>query len=162
VARAVGVDRLLPSLGYVMADWPHDATRCVDHVIGAFYLIRRAAFEHLGGFDERFFVYLEDLDLSLRVHAAGGRCLYVSDADAYHAGGGTTRSIRSKRLFYAVRSRLQFARKHFGPGGAVAVWTASLALEPLVRTGAALWHRSAGEIVEVWRAYVLLIKWLLR
>lgn len=162
VARAIGVDRLLPSLGYVMTDWPHDTTRAVDHVIGAFYLIRRNAFERLGGFDERFFVYQEDLDLSLRVQASGGRCLYVSEADAYHAGGGTTRSIRSTRLFYAARSRLQFARKHFGPAGIVAVWAASLTIEPLVRTGAALWHRSANEMAEAWRAYIQLIRWLLR
>src|SRR5262249_48328158 len=134
MARALGVDRALPSLGYVMSDWSHESTRYVDHVIGAFYLIRREAFERLGGFDERFFVYLEDLDLSMRVRAAGGKCLYVADAVAHHVGGGTTAPIKATRLFYSVRSRLQFATKHFDLGSAAAIWAISLTIEPLVRT----------------------------
>ena len=162
IARALGIDRLFPSLGYVMSDWPHDATRYVDHVIGAFYLIRRDAFERLGGFDERFFVYLEDLDLSTRVRAAGGKCLYVAEATGHHAGGGTTKSIKSTRLFYAVRSRLQYATKHFDLGSAAAIWAISLTIEPLARTIGALVHRSLAEVGEVWSAYARLYRWVVR
>jgi len=162
IARALGVDRLFPSLGYVMSEWPHDATREVDHVIGAFYLIRRDAFERLGGFDERFFVYLEDLDLSMRVRAAGGKCLYVAEATAHHVGGGTTASIKATRLFYSVRSRLQYAKKHFDLASAAAIWAISLAIEPLVRTVGALSHRSIAEIGEVWSAYARLYRWVVR
>jgi len=161
-AHALGIDRLLPATGYVMTGWPHDETRFVDHVIGAFYLIRRDAFEQLGGFDERFFVYLEDLDLSMRVRDAGGRCLYVTEAVAHHAGGGTTRSIKATRLFYSVRSRLQFAVKHFSVLWVVAVWTASLTVEPLLRVAAALVHRSAKELGEVRHAYGQLLRWIVR
>jgi GT2 family glycosyltransferase len=162
IARAIGVDRPFPSLGYVMADWPHDATREVDHVIGAFYLIRRDAFERLGGFDERFFVYLEDLDLSMRVRAAGGKCLYVAKAMAHHVGGGTTASIKATRLFYSVRSRLQYATKHFDLAAAAAIWAISLTIEPIVRTVAALLHRSAAEVGEVWSAYARLYRWVVQ
>jgi GT2 family glycosyltransferase len=161
-AHALGIDRLLRATGYVMAEWPHDETRFVDHVIGAFYLIRREAFERLGGFDERFFVYLEDLDLSLRVRDAGGKCLYVTEAVAHHAGGGTTRSIKATRLFYSVRSRLQFAAKHFNVPWIVAVWTASLTIEPLLRVAAALAHRSVKELGEVRSAYGQLLRWIVR
>ncbi len=162
IARALGIDRVAPSIGYVMSDWSHDETRVVDHVIGAFYLIRRDVFERLGGFDERFFVYLEDLDLSMRVREAGGKCLYAADARAHHAGGGTTRSIRATRLFYSVRSRLQFAAKHLDAVSSAFVWTASLTIEPLVRSAAALWHLSARELLEVWGAYSQLYRWILR
>ncbi len=162
IARALGIDRLAPSTGYVMSDWSHDETRVVDHVIGAFYLIRRDAFERLGGFDERFFVYLEDLDLSMRVRQAGGKCLYAADARAHHAGGGTTRSIKATRLFYSVRSRLQFAAKHLDAVSNAAVWTVSLTVEPLVRSIAALWRRSGKELGEVWSAYARLYRWILR
>jgi GT2 family glycosyltransferase len=161
-ARALGIDRLLPSIGYVMSDWAHDQTRIVDHVIGAFYLIRRDVFERLGGFDEQFFVYLEDLDLSMRVREAGGKCLFAADATARHTGGGTTRSIRARRLFYSVRSRLQFAAKHLGRVSNATVWIVSLAIEPLVRSAAALWRRSVKELGEVWSAYLQLYRWLLR
>ena len=162
IARALGIDRVLPSLGYVMSDWPHDATRYVDHVIGAFYLIRRDAFERLGGFDERFFVYLEDLDLSMRVRAAGGKCLYVADAMADHVGGGTTTSIKATRLFYSVRSRLQYAMKHFDLGSAAAIWAISLTVEPLVRTIVALLHRSLVEVGEVWNGYARVYRWVVQ
>ena len=162
IARALGVDRLLPSIGYVMSDWSHDETRLVDHVIGAFYLIRRDVFERLGGFDERFFVYLEDLDLSMRVREAGGRCLFAADATAHHAGGGTTRSIKATRLFYSVRSRLQFAAKHLDAVSCAIVWVLSLMIEPLVRSVAALWRRSGTELGEVWSAYLRLYRWVLQ
>ena len=162
IAHALGIDRLMPRAGYVMAEWPHDETRIVDHVIGAFYLIRRDAFERLGGFDERFFVYLEDVDLSMRVRAAGGKSMYVTNATAHHAGGGTTRSIAATRLFYSVRSRLQYAAKHLGAPSIAAVWGLSLTVEPLLRTIGALWHRSGTELAQVWSAYAQLFRWIVR
>jgi N-acetylglucosaminyl-diphospho-decaprenol L-rhamnosyltransferase len=48
-------------------------------------LYRRAAFEAVGGFDERIFLYYEDLDLALRIAAAGGRCRLAGEARALHA-----------------------------------------------------------------------------
>ena len=115
-----------------MSDWAHDETRVVDHVIGAFYLIRRDAFERLGGFDERFFVYLEDLDLSMRVRAAGGKCLYVAEATAHHVGGGTTRSIKvDAPLLFRQEPAAVFDGKHFGSPRMLLVWLASLTVEPL-------------------------------
>ena len=74
-----------------MTEWPHTESRDVEHVIGAFYLVRRSVFEALGGFDERFFVYLEDLELSRRILHAGYRIRYVSGASALHVGGGLPR-----------------------------------------------------------------------
>jgi GT2 family glycosyltransferase len=162
LAHALGVDRVLPWTGYVMSGWAHDETRIVDHVIGAFYLIRRDVFERLGGFDERFFLYLEDLDLSMRVRAAGGTCIFAADAIAYHVGGGTTRSIKATRLFYSIRSRLQFSIKHLGSVSNAAVWIASLTIEPVVRGLRALARGSKTELIEVGRAYTELYRWIIR
>ena len=52
---------------------------------GGAALYRRAAFEAAGGFDERIFLYYEDLDLALRMAAAGGRCRLAPEARALHA-----------------------------------------------------------------------------
>ena len=67
------LDRLCPGLvpPHFLTGWDHCATAKVDQVMGAFLLIRRAIFEQLGGFDERFFLYYEDVDLCRR-RAAGG------------------------------------------------------------------------------------------
>ncbi len=136
---ALGIDRLFPNKcpSYVMTDWDHTTTQPVDHVIGAFYLIRRRAFESLRGFDEDYFVYLEDLDLSYRLWKAGWRCLYVAEASAFHAGGGSSKQIRARRLAYSIRSRLLFVRKHFRFVDRVLVGVLSLAVEPLIRIAVA-------------------------
>ena len=53
-------------------------------VSGAAFVIRRELYEALGGFDESFFLYMEDSDLSLRARLAGYRCLYVPSSQVYH------------------------------------------------------------------------------
>lgn len=140
LASAIGIDRLsvFRNLGMHMSDWAHDSTREVDHVIGAFYLIRRRIFEELNGFDERFFVYLEDLDLSLRVRKAGYKVVYLAEVSAYHAGGGTSKQIKATRLYYSLNSRLQYSIKHFSMDGVIVVFAVTLIVEPITRVFFAL------------------------
>ena len=159
-AHAGGLDRLLPRIGHVMAEWPHNTTREVDHVIGAFYLVRRELFESLHGFDERFFVYLEDLDFSLRARQAGWRSVYLTDVQAFHAGGGTSNQVKARRLFYSLRSRLLYASKHFSAGGAALVFLATLLIEPISRTALALARWSWPALKETWAGYAMLWRWL--
>ncbi len=128
-------------------------------VIGAFYLVRRTVFEALAGFDERFFVYLEDLDFSVRAAAAGWECWYLASSRAYHRGGGTSERAKDSRLFYSLRSRLQYASKHFGQGGAAAVWLSTLVFEPVVRVGAAAASLQGARIAETLRGYLRLWAW---
>lgn len=161
-AQALGVNRLpgLRHLNTHMTDWAHNATRTVDHVIGAYYLIRRSLFESLGKFDERFFVYLEDLDLSLRARQAGWRSVYLTGAQAFHAGGGTSAQVKAARLFYSLRSRLYYGFKHFSLAAAWGLLFLTLAAEPWIRLGFALLHGSWREAAHTLQAYVLLIKGL--
>lgn len=160
VCHATGLDRLFPRLGHFMTEWPHDATQEVDHVIGAFYLVRRELFEALGGFDERFFVYLEDLDFSYRAHQAGWRSVYLADTQAFHAGGGTSEQVKAKRLFYSLRSRLLYAFKHFNRLGAITVLLSTLLIEPLARTALAIARLSGAALIETWEGYGMLWRWL--
>lgn len=131
----LGLDRLSSRIfpSHVMAEWSHRENRIVHHVMGAFFLVRRSLFEALGGFDERFFVYLEDLDFSFRAWKTGWRSYYIADARAFHTGGGTSERIKSTRLFYALRSRILYGYKHFGWWAATGLMLGTLILEPVVR-----------------------------
>lgn len=160
VAGALGLDRLFPRVGHFMSEWPHDESRVVDHVIGAFYLVRRDIFNALGGFDERFFLYLEDLDLSLRAKKAGWDTVFLANIQAFHAGGGTSRQIKARRLFYATRSKLQYAFKHFSWLGASTVLFTTLFIELLVRTVHAVARGSGSALTETWSAWGMLLRWL--
>ena len=158
-AHLLGMDRLTPwTSGYLLRRWDHGHSRAVDHVMGAFYLIRRELFTTLGGFDPRFFVYLEDLDLSERVRRAGWRIDYCAEVRVYHKGGGTSEKIKARRLYYSLDSRLRYARKHFTPTGAMGLWAGTLLIEPLLRLGQALARGSFAQVREVWVAY----RWLVQ
>jgi N-acetylglucosaminyl-diphospho-decaprenol L-rhamnosyltransferase len=158
IAGAAGLDRLLPGAfpGFMMRDWDHQQNRRVDHVIGAFYLVRRSLFEQLGGFDERYFVYLEDLDFSLRAREAGWHSYFLASARAFHRGGGTSDQVRAERLLYLLRSRLHYARRHFSPARAAAVRLATLSVEPVVRIAAALGGGAPHQARDTIRAYWML------
>ena len=160
IANAFGLDRLFPRLGHVMAEWDHAQVCEVDHVIGAFFLIRRELFDALSGFDERFFMYLEDLDFSCRARQAGWRTVYLADAQAFHAGGGTSKQIKARRLFYSLRSRLLYSFKHFSMVGGFAILLTTLLIEPVSRSAQALLRLSLPSFKETWVAYGLLWRWL--
>lgn len=162
VSHAVGLDRFFPRLGHFMAEWDHSQTRRVDHVIGAFFLVRRELFNALHGFDERFFVYLEDLDFSYRARQAGWCSVYLAGAQAFHVGGGTSNQVKARRLFYSLRSRLLYAFKHYCWTGAFAVLLTTLLVEPLSRTAQALLRSSLTGLMETWAAYDMLWRWLPR
>ena len=66
---------------------------------GGAALYRREAFLDVGGFDERYFCYFEDVDLGFRLRLAGHRCLYVPDAVVHHVGSATT-GVRSDFTTY--------------------------------------------------------------
>jgi GT2 family glycosyltransferase len=75
---------------------------------GAAALYRRDAYEAAGGFDPRFFCYLEDIDLAIRLRAhdsqGGGRCLLVHTAKGYHSGGHSTEGVPGFALEYTARN----------------------------------------------------------
>jgi N-acetylglucosaminyl-diphospho-decaprenol L-rhamnosyltransferase len=75
---------------YRMLDWDHARERRVDWVSGACMLIRRDCFDQLGGFDERYFMYLEDVDLCWRAWRAGWAVEYEPDAQIMHVQGAST------------------------------------------------------------------------
>ena len=154
----LGIDKLFKSklTSYMMTEWDHNSTQKVDHVMGAFYLINSKLFTALNGFDESFFVYFEDLDLSYRVHQMGWSSCYLADARSFHKGGGTSEKIKSTRLFYSQRSRILYGYKHFSSFHATTIACATLTVEPLIRIGFSLLKLSASQAKETILGYVQL------
>lgn len=73
---------------------------------GAAMLVRREAFEAVGGFDARYFCYFEDVDLGFRLRLAGGRVLQSPDAVVTHVGGGSAGAQSAFAEFHGARNRL--------------------------------------------------------
>jgi len=138
-----------------MKEWAHDTSRQVDHVIGAFFMVRRNLFLSLNGFDELFFVYLEDIDFSYRAKLFGWESWYLTETKAFHEGGGTSRQVKAHRLFYSIRSRLLYGFKHFSTLQAWGVVLSTFMLEPFTRTGYCLLQGDLQGIANTIKAYDL-------
>ncbi|SDO28837.1 glycosyltransferase family 2 protein [Vreelandella arcis] len=162
LAHAVGLDIFIPRLGHSMAEWDHSFDRPVDQVIGAFFFVRRGLFETLQGFDERFFVYFEEVDFSYRAYCAGWRSFYLADASASHAGGGTSNQVKAKRLFYSLRSRLLYGFKHFSFPSSLVLLAITTLLEPLTRSASSLAKLSFTGFKESITGSLMLWSWLPR
>lgn len=160
LGNTLGLDRILPSLfpRHFMEEWAHDENRKVDQVMGAFLFIRRQVFEQIGGFDERFFLYYEDLDLALRAAMHGWYSEFLTEAQAVHFGGGTTSGIIGRRIFYVSKGKIIYALKHFPLLPALGILAATTLVEPAVRLAAALARLRIGEAKETLRGFGLL--WL--
>jgi len=96
-------------LGYLNEHKNH----AVDVLAGAFMMIRKDVLAQTGGFDENFFMYGEDVDLSYRIQKAGYKNYYFSDRSILHFKGESTKksSVNYVRMFYDAMSL--FVRKHY-------------------------------------------------
>ncbi len=73
---------------------------------GAAAMYDLALFREIGGFDERFFCYCEDVDLGFRLQLAGHDCLFVHDAIVHHAGSGITGRASAFSTYHGTRNRI--------------------------------------------------------
>jgi hypothetical protein len=125
----------------------------VDQVIGAFFLVRASVFAKLGGFDDRFFMYFEEVDFSRRALAGGYTSCIVFETPAYHTGSVSSGRVQDRRLFYYLWSKLQYARKHFSLGGQILVGIFTLCVEPGLRLLHGVCTGSIGGIAATIRGY---------
>jgi len=133
----------------------------VDQVIGAFFLIRKGVFDRCGGFDERFFVYFEEVDLSLRAQQLGYSSYFLADATAFHKGGGCSEKAKSARLFYSLRSRILYGQKHYSRVDfIVLVWLTGLEMPLRIVRGLA--RASLPDITNTFAAYMQLVIYFVR
>lgn len=112
-------------------------------------LYRRSAFENVGGFDEDFFCYVEDVDLGFRLRLAGCRCLYVPQSVAHHVGSGTTGGQHSDFSVYHGHRNLVWTFVKNMPG--VLFWLL-LPLHVALNVVSVIWFALRGQGVVILRA----------
>ena len=93
---------------------PHDTVRDVDWLLGAALCIRRVAWEAVGGFDEEYGMYFEEVDFCRRIRDAGGRVQLVPSAQVVHVGGASTKAYRDALARRYFSSRARYHRLHLG------------------------------------------------
>jgi N-acetylglucosaminyl-diphospho-decaprenol L-rhamnosyltransferase len=119
-------------LGYL----DENADQVIDAISGAFFLARKQVLEKSGGFDEQFFMYGEDIDLSGRIQQSGFLNYYFSGTTIIHfKGESTKKDFRYVRLFYKAMS--QYTKK-YSVRNSSAIFTAMIQFAIRVRTGMAL------------------------
>lgn len=125
--RGPFVSRALGPLWYGRV---HHRTRRVAWVGGACFLVRRSAWNRVGGFDEGFLLYYEEVDFCRRLAAAGWETWFCAEAEAVHGWGSSTAAEPALAAQAARRSRRRYFSRHGG-------WASHLvggAPEPLSRT----------------------------
>ncbi len=158
---ASGLSKLFPSVftpSTLMTDWNHAESRFVDQLMGAFMFMRRSVFDTIGYFDERFFVYYEELDFSKRLAMVGGKSFFNHDITAVHSGEGTTSNVKAFRLFLSLRSRLQYSKKHFSFIGYLFVLLCTWLIEPISRFVLLIIKGKWKEVPQLFDGYRLLLK----
>jgi GT2 family glycosyltransferase len=94
------------------AGFDHGSTANVEFLVGAALLVRRSAFDEIGGFDPDFFMFNEEVDLSYRMKHAGRRILFCPEAEFAHVGGASTTPVWDSMYREQLRSHLRFLNKH--------------------------------------------------
>jgi N-acetylglucosaminyl-diphospho-decaprenol L-rhamnosyltransferase len=129
--KMTGLARLFPRSrvfsAYYMGHLNEGNPHAVDVLSGAFMMVRKSILDKTGGFDEQFFMYAEDIDLSYRIRQSGHQNYYLSETTIIHFKGESTRKdFRYVKMFYAAmglflkkysrgaRSSLQLYSMKFG------------------------------------------------
>jgi N-acetylglucosaminyl-diphospho-decaprenol L-rhamnosyltransferase len=98
--------------GFYCGEFAHDEPWRVDWLTGACLLVRRDLYERLGGFDEAFFLYSEEVDLLCRAAQLGAETWYDPAAEVVHVWGGTAGRASAPTLQEQARSHVRYLAKH--------------------------------------------------
>ncbi len=160
-SKCLGLNRLfksLHSLNHHMKEFDHLTYREVDQVMGAFFLVPNDIFKQLNGFDERFFVYFEEVDFCYRVKESGYKVIFNPEIKALHVGCGTTENVKGFRLFLSISSRIKYFKKHASYWAYIQIIFVSFVIEPFVRISRALLGGKFSDVKDILLAYRLFIK----
>lgn len=118
-ARRIGADRAEEMM--LVGAWGHDRPRAVDWAIGAALLIRREALTEVGALDERFFMYVEDLEWCWRARRAGWEVRFDPEAVVVHVGNVSgVQRYGDRRTAEYMANTYRFYRREHGAAAAAA------------------------------------------
>ncbi|MBX7234740.1 MAG: glycosyltransferase family 2 protein [Caldilineales bacterium] len=115
----------LPWFGrFYLADRSPEETQAVDWVVGAAMFVRRQVYEQVGGLDEGFFMYSEELDWCRRAAAAGWQVIYHPAAEVMHYEGRSSEQVVAARHIHFFSSRVRYTRNYHGrlAAGCLRAW----------------------------------------
>ena len=123
---------------YYALDLPDDATADVDWLTGACIMVPRAIYEEIGGLDEGYYMYSEELDWCRRIKATGRRVVYFPAAQVTHHIGKSSEQAVTARHINFQRAKLRYFRKYHGRvlAGAMRVFLLSNYAWQLILEGA--------------------------
>lgn len=130
---------------YLMQDWDHASPREVDWLSGACLMARREMIEEIGGLDERYFMYFEDVDWSFRAHHSGWEVHYIPEPGVIHEVGKSSDRRPKRMIVMHHQSAYRYFREHTrlgrsAPGrGILAAGLAARALLTLMRNEGLKW-----------------------
>jgi N-acetylglucosaminyl-diphospho-decaprenol L-rhamnosyltransferase len=99
---------------FYVRDAPDDAVVDVDWVQGSAMMVRHEVYQQIGGLDEGFVMFSEELDWCKRVKDAGWRVVYLGTAEIVHHGGKSTEQVAARSHIHFQESKLRYFRKHHG------------------------------------------------
>jgi len=99
---------------YYAADVPYEDVAEVDWVQGSALMARQVVYEQIGGLDEGYFMFSEELDWCKRAKDAGWQVVYMGTAQIIHHGGKSTDQIAARKHIYFHQSKLRYFRKYHG------------------------------------------------
>ena len=147
--RLLGLSSLFPRsprfARYYLGHLPEDQNAEVDVHCGAWMMVRKPILDQLGGFDEAYFMYGEDIDLSYRIQKAGWQNHYLATSPIIHYKGESTKHATWKYVKTFHEAMDIFARTHFA--GRAAAFSA------LIRFG--IYAKATSTVVQRWAAVVL-------
>jgi N-acetylglucosaminyl-diphospho-decaprenol L-rhamnosyltransferase len=97
---------------YLLTDWDHASVRDVDWLSGACLMVRRASIAQVGGMDEAFFMFNEDVDWCRRMKLAGWAVTYVPEARVVHHIGASRSKVAPKVILERHRGMIHYFHKH--------------------------------------------------
>jgi N-acetylglucosaminyl-diphospho-decaprenol L-rhamnosyltransferase len=114
VSHLSNVIGLIPYVrDHYLRTWSHGEARSVPWVLGAALLIRRMAFEQVGGFNEKFFMYYEEADLCFRLAKDGWYIHFAPIACISHNGGASTKLLQKEMIVQFYASLAVFYKYHY-------------------------------------------------
>jgi GT2 family glycosyltransferase len=115
--EALGLSKLFPRsrrlAAYRMGWWDHNDERTVDQPMASALMLRSAALEEIGLFDEAFPMFFNDVDLCRRLWDAGWEVWFTPAAQIIHHVGASTRQVRPEMVAESNRSLLAYYEKHY-------------------------------------------------